>query len=176
MCIRDSVKLNDIKKEIEERRKQLGGSKDLKNSLQKLKDVGNGPAKKVAEAMAKGDMKMAAKAVKNLAEKLKSGKMSDAEKKKLANDIKQLAKEFQKIQKQHQAKKDQLKKDIQKAMEQGDPNKAAKLQAKLDEMEKQKAQMDKFKKMAQKMQNCAECMKKGGGKPKAGQKLSLIHI
>ena len=164
------VKLNNIKKEIEERRKQLGGSKDLKNSLQKLKDVGNGPAKKVAEAMAKGDMKMAAKAVKNLAEKLKSGKMSDAEKKKLANDIKQLAKEFQKIQKQHQAKKDQLKKDIQKAMEQGDPNKAAKLQAKLDEMEKQKAQMDKFKKMAQKMQNCAECMKKGGGKPKAGQK------
>ena len=162
------VKLNDIKKEIEERQNKLGGSKDLKNSLQKLKDVGNGPAKKVAEAMAKGDMKMAAKAVKDLAEKLKSGKMSEAEKKKLANDIKQLAKEFQKIQKQHQAKKDQLKKDIQKAMKQGDPNKAAKLQAKLDEMEKQQRQMEKFKKMAQKMKNCANCMKKGGGKPKAG--------
>ena len=162
------VKLNDIKKEIEDRQKELGGSKDLKSSLQKLKDVGNGPAKKVAEAMAKGDMKMAAKAVKDLAEKLKSGKMSEAEKKKLANDIKQLAKEFQKIQKQHQAKKDQLKKDIQKAMKQGDPNKAAKLQAKLDEMEKQQRQMEKFKKMAQKMKDCANCMKKGGGKPKAG--------
>ena len=164
------VKLNDIKKKIEDRQKELGGSKDLKNSLQKLKDVGSGPAKKVAEAMAKGDMKMAAKAVKDLAEKLKSGKMSEAEKKKLANDIKQLAREFEKIQKQHQAKKEQLKKDIQKAMKQGDANKAAKLQAKLDEMEKQKRQMDKFKKMAQKMKACANCMKKGGGKPKAGQK------
>ena len=98
------VELNDIKKKIEERQKELGGSKDLKNSLQKLKDVGNGPAKKVAEAMSKGDMKMAAKAVKDLAEKLKSGKMSEAEKKKLANDIKQLAKEFKKIQEQHKAK------------------------------------------------------------------------
>lgn len=162
------VQLNDIKKEIEERQKELGGSKDLKNSLQKLKDVGSGPAKKVAEAMAKGDMKMAAKAVKDLAEKLKSGKMSEAEKKKLANDIKQLAKEFEKIQKQNQAKKEQLKKDIQKAMKQGDANKAAKLQAKLDEMEKQKRQMDKFKKMAQKMKACANCMKKGGGKPQSG--------
>ena len=55
-------------------------------------------------------------------------------------------------------------------MKQGDANKAAKLQAKLDEMEKQKRQMDKFKKMAQKMKACANCMKKGGGKPKAGQK------
>jgi len=141
------VELNDIKKEIEDRQKELGGSKSLKDSLNKLKDVGNGPAKKVAEAMSKGDMKMAAKAVKDLAEKLKSGKMSEAEKKKLANDIKQLAKEFEKIRKQHENKKEQLKKDIQKAMQQGDANKAAKLQAKLDEMEKQSRQMDKMKKM-----------------------------
>ena len=164
------VELNDIKKEIEERQKELGGSKSLKDSLNKLKDVGNGPAKKVAEAMSKGDMKMAAKAVKDLAEKLKSGKMSEAEKKKLANDIKQLAKEFEKIQKQHNAKKEQLKKDIQKAQKQGDANKAAKLQAKLDEMEKQSRQMQKMKKMAQKMQDCAKCMKQGGGQKKQGQK------
>ncbi len=162
------VELNDIKKEIEERQKELGGSKDLKNSLQKLKDVGNGPAKKVAEAMAKGDMKMAAKAVKDLAEKLKSGKMSKAEKKKLANDIKQLAKEFKKIQEQHKAKIEKLKKDIKKAQQQGDANKAAKLQAKLEEKQKQKRQMDKMKKMAQKMQNCANCMKQGDGKKKQG--------
>jgi hypothetical protein len=164
------VELNNIKKEIEERQKELGGSKDLKNSLQKLKDVGNGPAKKVAEAMSKGDMKMAAKAVKDLAEKLKSGKMSEAEKKKLANDIKQLAKEFKKIQEQHKAKIDKLKKDIKKAQQQGDANKAAKLQAQLEEKQKQKRQMDKMKKMAQKMQDCANCMKQGGGKKKQGGK------
>ena len=164
------VELNDIKKKIEDRQKELGGSKSLKDSLQKLKDVGSGPAKKVAEAMSKGDMKMAAKAVKDLAEKLKSGKMSEAEKKKLANDIKQLAKEFDKIRKQHENKKEQLKKDIEKAQKQGDANKAAKLQAKLDEMEKQARQMDKMKKMAQKMKACAECMKQGNGEKKDGQK------
>ena len=164
------VELNDIKKEIEDRQKELGGSKSLKDSLKKLKDVGSGPAKKVAEAMSKGDMKMAAKAVKDLAEKLKSGKMSEAEKKKLANDIKQLAKEFEKIRKQHENKKEQLKKDIQKAQKEGDANKAAKLQAKLEEMEKQSRQMEKMKKMAQKMKACANCMKQGGGKKKDGQK------
>ena len=76
------VELNNIKKEIEDKQKEIGASKNLKDSLQKLKDVGNGQAKKVAEAMAQGDMKMAAKAVRDLAEKLKSGKMSEAEKKK----------------------------------------------------------------------------------------------
>ena len=161
------VELNDIKKEIEEKQKELGGSKNLKDSLQKLKNVGNGQAKKVAEAMAKGDMKMAAKAIRDLAEKLKSGKMSEAEQKKLANDLKQLAKEFEKIRQQHRAKQDQLKKDIKKAMQQGDANKAAKLQAKLDQMDKQQKQMDKMKQMAQKMQKCGNCMKQG---QKPGQK------
>lgn len=158
------VELNDIKKEIEERQKQLGGSTELKESLKKLKDVGTGPAKKIAEAMSKGDMKEASKAVKDLVDKLRSGKLSDVEKKKLANDIKQLAKEFEKMQQRHAEKKAKLKEDIEQAMKQGDPNKAAKLQAKLEEMEKQDRQMEKMKKMAQKMQDCANCMKPGGGK------------
>jgi hypothetical protein len=158
------VELNDIKKEIEERQRELGGSKELKQALNKLKDVGSGPAKKIAEAMSKGDMKEASKAVKDLVEKLRSGKLSDAEKKKLAKDIKQLANEFKKMQQRHAEKKAKLKKDIEKAMKQGDPNKAAKLQAKLEEMEKQDRQMDKMKKMAQKMQDCANCMKQGDGK------------
>jgi len=165
------VELNDIKRDLEKRQKQLGGGKDLKRSLKKLKDVGNGEAKKVAEAMSKGDMKAAAKAVKDIAEKLKSGKMSDSQKKKLAKDIKDLAKEFEKFKQQHENKKQNLEKAIQKAMKDGDANKAAKLQKQMDDLKQQDRQMDKMEKMAKKLQKCQQCMKKGGqgGKKKPGQ-------
>ncbi len=172
------VELNDIKKQLEKRQQQLGGSQDLKKSLQKLKDVGTGPAKKIAEAMSKGDMKMAAKAVKDLAEKLKSGKLTESQRKKLAKDIKALAKEFGKFKKQHESKKRKLEDAIKKAMKEGDANKAAKLQNQLDDLKKQDRQMDKMKKMAQKLQACKNCIGDGdkkdgdkkGGKPQAGKK------
>ena len=45
------VKLNDLKKQIEERQNKLGSTKSFKDALNKLKDIGNGPAKQLADAM-----------------------------------------------------------------------------------------------------------------------------
>jgi uncharacterized membrane protein (DUF485 family) len=165
------VKLNDIKKEIEDRQRELGDSKALKESLNKLKDVGEGPAQKIAEAMSKGDMKEAQKAIKDLADKLKLGKMSEAEKKKLAKELNEIANQLKKIAEQHQAKKEELKKQLEKATKQGDLDKAAELQQKIDEMEKQEKQMQKMKKMGQNLKKCANCMKPGGkqGAKKQGE-------
>ncbi|MEM7785196.1 MAG: hypothetical protein AAF623_17740, partial [Planctomycetota bacterium] len=164
------VKLNDIKKQIEDRRKELGDSKDLKQSLNQLKDVKSGPAKDMADALSKGDMKQAAKALKELAEKLKQGKLSDIERKKLAKDMADLAKQLKKIAEKHEQEKKKLEDQIKKAIQQGDLDKAAKLQEKLEQKKAQDQQKQQLKKMAEKLQKCADCTNPENGKSGKGKK------
>ena len=163
------TKLNDIKKQLADKRKSMGDKNKLKESLNKLKDVNEGPAKQLAEALSEGDMKEAQKAIKNLADKLKNGKLSETEKKKLAKDMKQMAEQLVKMADKHKKAKQELKEKIKQAQQNGDLNKAQKLQEKLEKMESQNKQMEKMKKMAEKMQECSDCMKQGNGQPKMGK-------
>jgi len=163
------IKLNDIKKAIEDKRKELGSSKELRENLNKLKDTASGKAKELAEAMSKGDMEMAKKAIKELADKLKEGKMNKVEMEKLAKDLENMAKELQKLADKHKADKKKLEDQIKKALEKGDLDQAAKLQEKLDQKKAQDKQQEKMQKMAEKMKKCANCMNPGNGKKQPGK-------
>ncbi len=164
------VKLNDIKKQIEDRRKELGSSQELKESLNQLKDAGQGPAKELADAMSKGDMEQAKKAIQELADKLKAGDLNDLEKKKLARDLEQMANELKEIADRHEEEKKKLEEQIKKALDQGDLDKAAQLQQKLDDKKAMDKQQEKMKKMAENLEKCAQCLKPGGnGQPKQGE-------
>lgn len=167
------IKLNDIKKQIAERQKELGSSQELKESLNKLRDVGEGPAKELADAMSKGDMADAKKAIKALVNKLKAGELSEIEKKKLVKDLKKMAGELEKAAKEHQAEKKKLEEQIKKAVKEGDLDKAAQLQQQLDEKKAIDQQQEKLEQIGQKLADCADYMKPGGkpGPPKSGQKL-----
>lgn len=157
------VKLNNIKKQIAQEQNKLGSSKDFKDALNKLKDVGKGPAKKLADAMQEGDLKGAQKAIKDLAKKLRNGKLTKNEKERLAKDLKEMAKQLKDIADKQAQKQQELKKQIEKAVQKGDLDKAAQLQQKLEQMEKQKAQQQKMNDLAKKLQKCAQCMKPGQG-------------
>ena len=164
------VQLNDIKKKIEERRKKLGSSNELKQSLNKLKDSGQGPAKQLADALSKGELEEARKAIKELANKLKEGDLNKIEMKKLARDLEQMANELKKIVDKHEAEKRKLQDQIKKALDQGNLDKAAQLQQRLDEKKDLDRQQDKIKKMAENLKKCANCMKSGAnGRPKQGK-------
>jgi myosin heavy subunit len=165
------IKLNDIKKQIAERQKELGSSKELKESLNKLKDAGEGPAKELADAMSKGDMADAKKAIKELLNKLKAGELSEVEKKKLVKDLKKMADEIKKAAQQNEAEKQKLEEQIKKALKEGDVDKAAQLQQKLEEKKAMDQQQEKLKKMGEKLAECADCMKPGdkAGGQKPGQ-------
>ena len=157
------VKLNNIKKQIAQEQNKLGSSKDFKDALNKLKDIGEGPAKKFADAMQEGDLKVAQQAIKELAKKLRKGELTKAEKKRLAEDLKEMAKQLKNIAEQQAEKKQELKKQIEKAVQKGDLDKAEKLQQKLEQMEKQEAQQKKMNDLAKKLAKCAQCMKPGQG-------------
>ena len=164
------VELNNVKKSVEDRQRQIGGdSKELKKQLNQLNRINDGPAKKLSEALNEGDFKEAGKAIKDLLSKMKEGKLSESEKRKLAKDIAKIAKELNKMADRHEQAKRDLQDKINKASKDGDLEKAAKLQQKLDKMKQQDQQMQKMQKMAQQLQKCSDCMKEGNGQPKQGQ-------
>ena len=132
------VKLNDVKKQIEERRTKLGGdSKEMKKQLNSLKSLPKGPAKKLSEAISKGEFDEAKKAIKDLVDKLKGDKLSEVEKKQLAKDLDKFADQVKKMLEKQEQQKQQLKKELDRALEKGDLEKAAKLQQQLDKKQQQ---------------------------------------
>ena len=157
------VKLNDIKQQIAARKQELGSSKELKKSLNRLGNVGSGVTKKIADSMAKGDLKEAQKAMTELADKLRSGKLSDKQRKQLAKDLDALAKRLDEVTKKHEQEKQRLKEDIERAKQNGDLDKAAKLQQQLEQKEQQNQQQQQMKKLADKLKKCANCVKQGQG-------------
>ena len=164
------IELNNVKKSVEDRQRKLGGNSEaMKKQLRQLNKINEGPAKKLSEALRDGDFKEAGEAIKNLLSKLKEGKLSEAEKRKLAKDVAKIAKEMKQMAERHNQEKQELQKKIDKAMQQGDLEKAAKLQQQLDKKKQQDQQMQKMKKMAEKLQKCADCMKQGNGQPKNGK-------
>lgn len=165
------VKLNDIKKEIADRRKKIGDAKDFKKELNKLKNVGKGPAKKLASAIGDGDFEKAKEALKELAKRLKDGKMDREGVRELAKDLNKLAEAIKKAAENREREIDELKDKVEKAKQAGDLDKAAKLQAQLEQKQEQNQQMKKMDDLAKKLQECAACMKPGegkGGKPQDG--------
>ncbi|MCH2183622.1 MAG: hypothetical protein MK108_16610 [Mariniblastus sp.] len=163
------VKLNDIKKQLDERRKELGDSQSIKDQLQKMKEVSQGPAKKLTDALSEGEFDEAQKAIKDLVEKLKKGELNQIEQKKLAKDLQAMADQLKKMAEANEKKKAELQKKIDEAAQNGDMQKAAKLQQKLDQLKQQDKQMETMKKMAQNLKECAECMNPGQGKQGQGK-------
>ena len=155
------VKINDIKKEIEERQKSIGDSKRFRDNLNKLKDTGKGVAKKIANAMADGKFEDADKAIKELAKKLKEGKLTKAEAKEVANQLQDLANQMKQAAEQRQKKIEELQKQIDKAVKEGDLDKAAKLQQQKEAAEQNNKQQQNLDNIANQLQKAAEAMKNG---------------
>lgn len=155
------VKLNDLAKQLEDRHKKLGGKKAVQDQLNKMKNLGKGPAEKAAEAMKQGDWDKAIEQIKQMQKKLADGDMSKEDQKKLAEQLKQMQQQLQQASDAQKQKMDDLKKQIEEKRRKGNQQEAGKLQEKLDQMQQQQQQMQKMEQMAQKMGKAAEAMEKG---------------
>jgi hypothetical protein len=135
-----AVKLNDLKKTLEERRQQFGGKDGLKEQFQSMKNLGAGPAEKAAEAMKQGDWQ---KAMQQMKEKMEST-----------------------LQARQQAM-EELKKQIEQQKRQGNLAKAGEMQEKLDRMQKQQQQQQQMQQMAQQMGQMQQALQQGDTKKAA---------
>ncbi|NND98726.1 MAG: hypothetical protein HKN47_15505 [Pirellulaceae bacterium] len=155
------IAMNDLKKELEERRNQLGSSEQMRKAMSQMKGLEAGPGDKVAKAIEKGDFGKAKEMVKDLASKMRDGKLSEQEKDQLKKQVEQMKKQLQDAVKQHEQKKQELQKKIEQAKAEGRGADAAKMQQQLNEMQQKDSQMQQMQNMAEAMNQAQQAMKNG---------------
>jgi len=149
------VTLNKLTEAIKDRQKQLGSPEQVNRQLQQLQQMANdGPGDQFMKELAKGDYAKAAQEMKQLRDKLASGKMTEKEKEALKAQVADMAKQLEKLA-NLEKRKEQLeaaKKNGGLSQEQFDKE-MAKLNdqaKKLESLQKMAAQLDQAQKaMAQ---------------------------
>ncbi|HTN75890.1 MAG TPA: hypothetical protein VL096_11615, partial [Pirellulaceae bacterium] len=117
------IKLNDLSKELQKRRDQLGGAEKVKEQLDKLKDIEQGPADRAIKSMQEGNFDKAQEEMKKLQEKLAKGELTKEEKEQLAKQLEQMQKKVQEMAQKHEQAKQDLAEQIKAAEKQGDREK-----------------------------------------------------
>ncbi|MEY4567988.1 MAG: hypothetical protein RLY14_2958, partial [Planctomycetota bacterium] len=118
-------KFNDLKKQLEERRKEVGGGENLQKNLEKLKDLSDGPAEKLAKAMEQADFDMAKQEIDRLKEQLQKGELSEEQKQQLSKQLEQMEKALKDAAKANEQAKKELQQKVDAAKQAGDMQQAA---------------------------------------------------
>lgn len=155
------IKLNDLAKQLEKRREQLGGEQQVRKQLEQMKGLNRGPADKMVEAMKQGNWQAAKQELEKLKEQLEKGDLDEGAKKELAEQLKQLQEKMAEAAEARKQAMDELKKQIDQQKQKGDMQRAGELQQKLDQMLQQQQQMNMLKQLAQKAGDCQQCMQQG---------------
>lgn len=154
-------KFNDLKKQLEERRKEVGGGENLQKNLEKLKDLSDGPAEKMAKAMEQADFDMAKQEMERLKEQLQKGELSEEQKQQLSKQLEQMEKALNDAAKANEQNKKELQQKIDAAKQAGDMQQAAEAQKELDNLNSMTSQMEKLQDIANKMSQAKESLQKG---------------
>ncbi len=155
------VKLNDLAKELEKRREQVGGDEKLKQQLAQMKDLKTGPGDKLAEALKNGNFDKALKELDKLKDQLKDSKLDPAKQQQLAEQLDAMRKSLERMVEKHEQAKRDLERQIQQAKDAGKTAEAQKLQQQLAKLQQQAPQMDRLKQLASQCKQCAGGLKSG---------------
>jgi hypothetical protein len=156
------VELNSLTDALKERQKQLGSPDQINRQLQQLKDMASqGPADEFAKDLAKGDFKKAAEQLQKLQEKLKSGKMTEAEKKALEQQIGEMAKKLNDL-----ANLDQRKKQLEEARKNGSLTQKQ-FEREMDKLNEQSKSLKQMQQLASKLGEVQKALQAGDTKKAA---------
>jgi chemotaxis protein histidine kinase CheA len=167
------IKINELTKELEKRRDQLGGADEMKKQFEQMKNVERGPADKLAKAIKEGEFQKALEEMKKLQEDLAKGDLTQEQKEKLAEQLEQMKQKLEQAAAAHEQAKKDLEQQIKKKQQEGDKEGAAKMQQQLDKMNQKNQRLDKMQEMASKLGQCSKCLKEGDGD---GAKAQLDQI
>jgi len=154
-------KLNDLAKQLQERRDDFSAAEKLQQQLKQLKNLKQGPADRLAKAMKQGDFGKAADELNKLRQQLSSEKLSKEQREQLAKQFDQMAEKLKKAAEAHQQMQANLQKEIQKLRDAGDSKKASELEEQLAKLRSQLPQMDMLKQMGKELKECSKCCKEG---------------
>jgi gas vesicle protein len=155
------IQLNDLAKEIQKRRDQLGGADKIQQQLDRLKNVDQGPADKLLEALKQGDFKQAMKEIDKLQSKLNDGGLTREEQERLARQLDQMREKIEKLADAHREAQHDLQRRIDQARQQGRQDEAGQLEEQLDQLQQQAPPMNRLRNLADQLGQCAQCLEDG---------------
>jgi hypothetical protein len=163
------VELNALTDALKDRQKQLGSPEQVKRQLQQLKEMGSqGPADQLVKDLAKGDFKKAADQLKQLQEKMASGKMSETEKKALKEQLGEMAKKLSDL-----ANMEQRKKQLEEARKNGGLSEKQ-FAREMEKLEEQSKQLKQIQQLASKLGDAQKALQAGDAK-KAAEALGMTE-
>jgi hypothetical protein len=163
------VELNALTDALKERQKQLGSPDQVNRQLKQLKDMGSqGPADQFAKDLAKGDFKKAAEELQKLQDKLKTGKMTEAEKKALKEQLGEMAKKLSEL-----ANLEQRKKQLEEARKNGGLTQQQ-FEREMDKLNEQAKSLKQIQQLASKLGKASDALQKGDVK-KAAEALGMTQ-
>jgi chemotaxis protein histidine kinase CheA len=155
------VKLNDLARDVQQRQQKLIDRDELRKQLNSLKDIKQGPADRMAKAMKEGDFKTALNEFKSLQDKLAQNELSEEEKKQLQQQLATMKDKMQQLAQTHNDAKQQLQRQIQQKLAEGDRKAAGEMQNKLDQLAQRDQQMAQLDKLAQKLGETSRALEAG---------------
>lgn len=148
--------LNKLSDAVKERQKEMGSSEKMAAQLQQMKNMASdGPADEFAKDLAKGKFNDAAEELKTLMEKAQSGKLSDAERKQLQQQLGDMSKQLQKM-----ASLEDKKKQLEEALKNGGLSKEQ-FNEEMAKLNQQAANMKQIQQLAEQMQQAQQAMQQG---------------
>lgn len=170
------IELNDIKKQMDQRRDQLGGNDQMKSALARLGSTELGPADQFTQAMRQGDFAQAQQMAADLAKKLRSSELSEQDKQMLKQQLEQIRDRLNAAAEKQRAASEQLQRQIDEAKQAGRHEEAARLEQRQQESQAQAAQAAQMQQLAEKLDAAAQAMQGGGqsGESSAADQLEAI--
>ena len=161
------VKLNDLAKELDQRRQALGSAEKMKQQLEQLKQIEKGPADRMVDAMQQGDMKKAVNELDQLRDKLAKGELDQPQQEQLTKQLEQMQQKLQAAADAQKKAVDELQKQIEQAKAGGQQQQADQLQQQLDQLQQKMPAPEQLKDMANQLGKAAQAAKNNQGQQAA---------
>jgi len=152
---RAMARLNDLARQLQQRRQELGGAEKIREQLNRLRNVDRGPAEQLAKALSRGDYDLAAEKIEEMIDRLADGDLSDPEKAKLAEQLRQIQGKLEDLAAAHQEAQNDLQQRADQARQEGNADEADRLLDQLDQLLKG-PQLDQLEELAENLGRCCE--------------------
>lgn len=156
--------LNDLSREMKERRQALGGAEKIKEQLRKLDNISRGPADRLAKAVSRGQFDKAMQQIEKLRDQLSKGDLDKDQQQQLAEQLEQMQETMKKLADAHEAAQKDMEKRIEQMRNSGQGEQASDLEEQLEKLRQQMPQMDQLKELSEQLKQCSKCMKDGNTK------------
>jgi hypothetical protein len=153
--------LNEVKKELQQKKASIGDSEEFKESLDSLKDLDKGPAESMAKAMQDGDFEQAKQELAQLAAKMSEGKLDAEQTKQLQSQLEQLRDAMREARNKREELLDDAKRELDDAQREGNTQKIANLRKKIEKLEASDRTSQSMQKLEQQLSDLDQALESG---------------